>query len=195
MTVERLALLPDSELIDACLGGNSQAWEALLIRYQRLVYSVPIRYGFPEHDANDIFQNVSILLFDNLAKLRDRERLGAWLVITTRRECWRMFRRRPGPDPNTTSEAVELDDQTPGAAHVEDDFLTLERQSLVRAAVETLGDPCRKLITLLFYTDPRPDYSTVAQELAISEGSIGPTRARCLGKLMNILEKQGLSEL
>ncbi len=88
MTVEHYATLPDPDLIEACLNGKSQAWEALLVRYQRLIYSIPLRYGLTEHDANDIFQNVSLSLLENLSQLRDRERLGAWLVITTRRECW-----------------------------------------------------------------------------------------------------------
>lgn len=191
MTIERFALLPDCELIEACLGGNSQAWEALLTRYQRLIYSIPVRYGFHEQDANDVFQNVSVLLLDNLSRLRDHERLGAWLVITTRRECWRMFRRRPDLIPN--SEPLALDEQIPSQTHIENDFLTIERQSLVRAAVEQMKDPCRKMITLLFYVEPRPSYGYMAQELNIPEGSIGPTRARCLEKLMGILEKMGFS--
>src|SRR5512138_1034606 len=94
MTVQPFTLLPDPELIEVCLKGNSQAWEVLLVRYQRLIYSIPLRYGLLEHDANDIFQNVSLLLWENLGQVRDRERLGAWLVITTRRECWRMMRQR-----------------------------------------------------------------------------------------------------
>lgn len=192
MTVERFAVLPDSELIGACLNGNSQAWEALLVRYQRLVYSIPLRYGLSEHDANDIFQNVSILLLENLAHLRDRDRLGAWLVITTRRECWRLFRKRPEISPEPKSES--LDEHIPSNVHIEDDFLALERQSIVRAAVALLGDPCRQLITFLFYTEPRPAYARIAQEFSLPEGSIGPTRARCLEKLMSILEKMGLSE-
>lgn len=192
MTVERFALLPDSELIEACLSGNSQAWEALLVRYQRLIYSIPLRYGLPEHDANDIFQNVSILLLENLTHLHNRERLGAWLVITTRRECWRMFRQRQ--EISLASESASPDEQIPDKAHVEEDFLTLERQSIVRAAVELLGNPCRQLITLLFYAEPRPAYTKIAQEFSLPEGSIGPTRARCLEKLMLILEKMGFSE-
>ena len=92
MSIQPFALLPDTELVEACLQGEGQAWEALLVRYQRLIYSIPLRYGLSEHDANDIFQNVCVLLWENLKKIRDRERLGAWLVITTRRECWRMLR-------------------------------------------------------------------------------------------------------
>ena len=86
MTVQPFALLPDPELIEACLRGSSQAWEALLVRYQRLIYSIPMRYGLPKHEANDIFQNVSLLLWENLGRIRDLVRPGASLVITTRRE-------------------------------------------------------------------------------------------------------------
>jgi hypothetical protein len=61
MTIKPFASLPDPELIEACLKGSGQAWEALLVRYQRLIYSIPLRYGLTESDANDVFQNVSVL--------------------------------------------------------------------------------------------------------------------------------------
>ncbi len=54
---------------------------------------------------------------------------------------------------------------------------------MVRTALGKIGDDCRKLIELLFYQPERPAYSEIAQALKISEGSIGPTRARCLQKL------------
>ena len=188
MTAEPFASLPDSELIEACLKGNGQAWEALVYRYQRLIYSIPLRYGLPEHDANDVFQNVTLLLWENLVRLRDRERLGAWLVITTRRECWRLLRQiQSAPlDADSTQVAANVDS--------EEDFVALERQTLVRAAIESLDEPCRRMLTLLFYTEPRPSYTEVARLLKLPEGSIGPTRARCLEKLMKILEKMGFSE-
>lgn len=192
MSVEAFAALPDTELIDACLQGISQAWEALLVRYQRLIYSIPIRYGLAEHDANDVFQNVSLLLLKNLVRLRDRDRLGAWLVITTRRECWRMFHHNRQVTLNP--ETLDLNEQIPDTNHSEEDFLALERQAVVRSAIELLDQPCRQLLTQLFYADPRPSYAEIAQTLALPEGSIGPTRARCLEKLMKILERMGLSE-
>jgi RNA polymerase sigma factor (sigma-70 family) len=193
MVADPFASLPDPELIEACLDGKSQAWEALIVRYQRLIYSIPVRYGLPEHDANDVFQNVSLLLLQNLARLRDRQRLGAWLVITTRRECWRMMRQRQQNPTNPGSDATES--LPHDASYSEDELLALERQTLVRAAVELLEAPCRELLTLLFYTDPRPSYADVARRLGIPEGSIGPTRARCLEKLMRKLEEMGFSEL
>jgi RNA polymerase sigma factor (sigma-70 family) len=192
MTVQPFALLSDPELIEACLKGSSQAWEVLLVRYQRLIYSIPLRYGLPEHDASDVFQNVSLLLWENLEHVRDRARLGAWLVITTRRECWRMMRQRR--ENITILEGETLDEILPSASHSEDEFLAMEQQSQVRAAVGYLDNPCRELLTLLFYAEPRPAYSEIAQRLALPEGSIGPNRSRCLEKLMKILEAMGFAD-
>jgi RNA polymerase sigma factor (sigma-70 family) len=193
MTTQPFALLTDPELIEACLKGSGQAWEALLVRYQRLIYSIPLRYGLPEHDANDIFQNVSLLLWENLGRVRDRARLGAWLVITTRRECWRMLRQRR--QNGTMPDTEVLDENLSSGPLSEDEFLALERQTQVRAAIEHLESPCKELLTLLFYVEPRPAYSEIARNLNLPEGSIGPTRSRCLEKLMKILEDMGFADV
>jgi DNA-directed RNA polymerase specialized sigma24 family protein len=42
---------------------------------------------------------------------------------------------------------------------------------------------------MLFYRAEPPSYAEIAAVLGIPEGSIGPTRARCLGKLLRILKK------
>jgi RNA polymerase sigma factor (sigma-70 family) len=192
MIVDQYVSLSDPDLIEACLNGKSQAWEALILRYQRLIYSIPVRYGLLDHDANDVFQNVSLLLLQNLSRLRNRQRLGAWLVITTRRECWRMLGQKqqvPLEHGSETSETLS------GPVFTEDELVMLERQSLVRAAMGLLGGACRELLALLFYTDPRLSYVDVAKKLGLPEGSIGPNRARCLEKLMKILEDMGFSEV
>ncbi len=192
MSIQTFTLLPDPELIEACLKGDAQAWETLLTRYQRLIYSIPLRYGLAEHDANDVFQNVSLHLWENLERIRDRARLGVWLAVTTRRECWRMFRKRRHQA--ESPQAGGLDETISSGIHSEDEFLILERQSQVRAAIGALESPCKELLTLLFYEEPRPAYSEIAQNLALPEGSIGPTRARCLGKMMKALEEMGFAD-
>ncbi|HEY4687818.1 MAG TPA: sigma-70 family RNA polymerase sigma factor [Anaerolineae bacterium] len=193
MTAPDYTLLPDSELIAASLDrGDRLAWEALILRYQRLIYSIPLRYGLPENDTADVFQTVCLLLLENLAYLRNRERLGAWFAITTRRECWRLSRQRRRATAN--QDIARLEEQLTDDPAVEQNLLDLERQALLRSAVERLGSRCQRLITLLFYTDPRPPYSEIVKILALPEGSIGPTRSRCLEKLSKILEEMGFFE-
>lgn len=185
----------DADLIRACREGDRAAWEALLARYQRLIYSVPLRCGLSEDDAADVFQTVCVRLLENLGRLRDEQRLGSWLVTTASREAWRVQRcaRRDTPlsaegaeDGETGAEALP----DPGLLP-EDAAARLEDQHLVRQAVEEMGERCRIMLRLLYYTEPAPPYAEIAAQLGMPEGSVGPTRARCLQQLRRILEKHG----
>jgi RNA polymerase sigma factor (sigma-70 family) len=183
---------PDPELIAASLDhGDRQAWEALLVRYKRLIYSIPIRMGFSTSDAADVFQTVCVLLLENLAFLRRRDRLGAWLVITTRRECWRLARERHSDPPDPEVDPIGLEQDGVTLATLEEEFLQIERQSLLHAALDNMEPRCQQLLKLLFWTDPRPTYDDIVSLMSLPEGSIGPTRARCLEKLTRILNRIG----
>ncbi len=85
----------NSEFIQACLGGNQDAWNELVDRYGRLVYSITRRYGLSEADSDDVFQDVFTTAFRKLDTLRDPSRLSAWLMRITHRECHRVG-KRPG---------------------------------------------------------------------------------------------------
>ncbi len=185
------AALTDPELISACLDRNDhQAWETLVYRYQRLMYSIPLQYGLTENEAGEVFQTVCLLLLENLAYLRQRDRLGGWLAVTTRRAAWRAIRQlRKTATVNLDFELFE--ERSGGEVPLEEAVLQVERQALVRAAMERLGVGCRQLLELLFYTDPRPSYNEIIKTLGLPAGSIGPTRARCLEKLVKILAGMG----
>lgn len=163
----------DSELIQRCLEGDQASWEALIRRYQNLIYSVPIRYHFSAQDASDIFQSVCVVLLEKLKTLRNAETLSSWLYITTKRQCWKAAKRK--------SMEVELVEEAGGTVDPEGEQLILQHQ--VRAGMEQLNEKCRELLTALYYTDPPLSYDEVTEKLGIPFGSIGPTRARCLERL------------
>src|SRR5947207_5963538 len=101
----------DPELIQACLDGDNDAWEALVQRYRRLIYSIPFKFGLQREDAMEIFQAVWLDCFQELHSLRDVDRLQAWLVRIAVRKCYR-FRatRRSRPEDvqlNETDHASE----------------------------------------------------------------------------------------
>ena len=48
--------------------------------------------------------------------------------------------------------------------------------------IEGLPERCRALLRVIAFAD-RPDYAELAQALGMPQGSIGPTRGRCLAKL------------
>jgi len=180
----------DTQLIDACLAGDRAAWDRLVERYQRLVYSVALRQGLSAEDADDVFQAVFVILLGKLDTCRDRERLGSWLTTITRREAWRVLRERAA-HAGAAGDEQELAAQAAAEPPPEAALQELEEQDLIRQAMERLGTRCRRLLWQLFYTQERPSYADIARELGMPEGSIGPTRARCLEQLKAILAQLG----
>jgi DNA-directed RNA polymerase specialized sigma24 family protein len=64
-----------------------------------------------------------------------------------------------------------------------------EQQHLVRVGLERLGGRCEALLTALYLEPGRMSYEVISRQLQIPVGSIGPTRTRCLKKLLELLEE------
>lgn len=182
----------DHELIAACLSGEHAAWEALIRRYQRLIYSIPLKSRLSLDDAADIFQSVCLKLYEKLATLREHGKISSWLITTTTRESWRVSannRREPqtpnADDENETDSLSRLPAVEPLA---DEQHEMIERQQAVRSAIEMLSERCRDLLTMLFYEHAESSYAEIARRMAMPVPSVGPTRARCLEKLKRALE-------
>ena len=178
----------DLQLVLACRRGDQLAWEKLIRRYQRLIDAIPLRAGLDEDQAAEIFQDVFTTLFQKLNDIEDPERLHAWLVTTARRKTWRTISK--------TQLSVSADEPEYEVATIPDEaplpdeqLMILEEQHRVRTALLSLDPRCRTLLQMLFYRAEPPSYAEIAAALGIPEGSIGPTRARCLSKLLRILKK------
>ncbi|HEX8352640.1 MAG TPA: sigma-70 family RNA polymerase sigma factor [Pyrinomonadaceae bacterium] len=186
----------DEQLLAACRRGDEGAWEALVARYQRLIYAIPRRAGLDEDAAAEVFQDVFTALLESIESIEQPSRLQAWLVTTAKRKTWRMIGRARAVRPFSSDEG-EAEDEMSNLADeglLPDEALArLEEQHLVRAALSDLGGRCEKLLRLLFYAPESPPYSEIAAALGTPEGSIGPTRARCLRKLLGVLKKKGFS--
>jgi RNA polymerase sigma factor (sigma-70 family) len=181
----------DEALVLACRRGDEAAWETLIRRYHRLVYTIPSRAGLDEDLSDEVFQGVFAKLVEHIDHLDQPWRLNAWLVTTARRETRRVSQnaRSLGISINDDDAPIDVPDGEPLPDEV---LLSLEEQHTVLLAVESLDVRCRTLLTLLFYQPEPPSYAEIATLLGTSEGSIGPTRLRCLQKLRQLLGKMGL---
>lgn len=174
----------DSKLIEACLAGNDQAWAALIERYSRLIYAIPIRFGFSQMVADEIFQETCLILLEKLNTLHNRHRLNSWLMTVCRRIC--IHRLKQQKEITQSFNSLEVRDHT---LPLENELIELEQQYIVRIALANLPARCQELINNLFFVTPSPSYEDIAQKLNISVGSVGPTRLRCLRKLHQELIK------
>jgi DNA-directed RNA polymerase specialized sigma24 family protein len=116
-----------------------------------------------------------------LPRIRRRSGLPKWLITTTHRVSRQWFdrARRAGDTPTAPIET---------AAPPSDLILKWEREHLVRQALRRLGSPCEELLTALYDRQASSGYDAGADRLDMPVGSIGPTRARCLRKLLDVLQ-------
>lgn len=184
----------DKELIMGCRQGDEAAWEQLVSRYERLVYTIPIRYGLTPSEVDDVFQSVWMALIKHVDTLRRPDRIGAWLVTTARRECWE--RRRGADFKRSVSSNLEtlLVDRDGGELTPEEVVAVFRQHEALREAIECLDERCRKLLWHLYYDSTIPSYADIAEKMNMPIGSIGPLRARCLKKLRKILSDSAVVE-
>jgi RNA polymerase sigma factor (sigma-70 family) len=190
---DELALREDRELVAACLKGDQDAWEALIARYQRLIYSIPVRARLSTDDAADIFQSTCLKLYEKLSTLRDHEKISSWLITTTTREVWRVSARNRRE--SVPSVGNENDDDRDAFAEIaataplaDEQRQALEQQQLVRQSLDALPERCRNLLSMLFYEKDEFSYADIARRMKMPVPSVGPTRARCLEKLKKLLD-------
>ena len=184
----------DAQLIAACINGQAWAWDALVDRYKRLVYSIALRAGLGQEDAADVFQTVFTVLIENLRDIREPQGLAAWLMTTAKRVSWNTLRRQRRIADDGDETALERATADEWLLHGHPDEGQWADQALVREAVQRIEERCKRLLWLLYYDVREPSYDEISRRLKMPLGSIGPTRARCLQKLRTVLQAMGMSE-
>lgn len=183
--------LTTSKLIAACLEGEAGAWDALVERYQDYVFTLVARHLATSDERKDAFQNVFLLLYNNLSRLRDHDKLASYLFQITRRECLRII-KETGKEERQAPSIMEGLGYRKASETPESFFIRLEEQVLIRDAVRMLPARCRTILERLFFEPQPSSYEQLARELGVPTASIGPYRQRCLQRVRKILEKLGV---
>lgn len=176
-----------AELVARVSAGDAAAWDELVDAYVGLVWAIARNHRLSQGDAADVSQTTWLRLVENLDRIEDPRRVGAWLATTARRECLRVLRM--------SGRTVLVDDEAAldrvDSAQVPVDALLLkeEEAAMVRAAFAQLPERCQRLLSVLMVDEP-PSYEELSAALGMPIGSIGPTRGRCLEKLRALVAAQ-----
>ena len=164
--------LTDGQLVARCREGDQAAWNELVERFSRYVYAIAVQaFKLPEHDAEDVFQEVFARAFEHLHKLRDDDAIRPWLAQLTRRLC--IDRLREG--------AREQAEDTVEPTDVDDTIVRLDEAMAVHDALAILPDNCRDILDRFFARDE--SYRTIGDALELPAGTIASRISRCLARL------------
>ena len=136
----------------------------------------------PQEVAEDAIQTAWLRLVDAADTITDPKGVVSWLVVTVKRETWRLLRL----DGREAEPATGLP-EVAATTTPEDLALLSDRQQVLWRHVNDLPERCRALLRVIAFAAV-PDYANVAASLGMPVGSIGPTRGRCLAKLRTALE-------
>ena len=176
---EMASTLSDSQLVARCRAGDQQAWGELVDRFSRYVYAIAVQaFRLPEHDAEDVFQEVFARAYQHLDKLRDDAAVRPWLAQLTRRLC--IDRLRAGARERPAAEE-ELD-----TLEADDKLALLDEALTVHEALAAAPEQCREILDRFFARDE--SYKTIGEALDLPSGTIASRISRCLARLRAHLE-------
>lgn len=179
----------DERVVKECLSGNEEAWSLLIEKYKALIYSIPVKYRLPPHEAVEVFQATCVELLNRLPELREPRALPKWLMQVAHHECYRWKRQQQRLVSSDDDESGLPVPATPAIA--ESLVQQTQEEQMLRDAMAALSPQCRRLVELLFYETPARPYAEVAAELGLAVGSIGFTRQKCMDRLRKHLSELG----
>jgi len=135
----------DDQLVSRCLRGDNAAFEGIVQRYQRVLFTVALRMLGDYDEAVDATQNAFVKSYQKLATFDRQYRFFSWIYRILLNECLNAQRDRRPREPLTPELATV---GSPAEA-----FEAAERRRGVQAAILALPIESREVIILRHFTE------------------------------------------
>nr|AMP53415.1 sigma70-ECF: RNA polymerase sigma factor, sigma-70 family [uncultured bacterium] len=184
----------EAAIVRKVLGGDANAFETLVLEYEKNVYNIALRMTGNSEDAADMTQEAFIKAYNSLQSFRGDSKFSVWLYRIVSNVCLDFLRsknRRP-----TVSLSVEDDDGEDAQLDVADESqspeLLLDRKltrESVRRGLDSLPPDYRQI--LLLREIQGLSYDEIAQALGLEVGTVKSRIFRARKRLCNFLIDDG----
>ena len=172
----------DKALVRECLGGDTQAFEVLVDRYQKVLFNVALRMLHNHEDAMDATQTAFIKAYEKLDTFNPKFKFFSWIYKIMVNESLNMIsRRRPQDEvsPNLVSR-----DRNP-----EEDYEENVIVEQVQAAIVELPLDYRRVVVLRHFGNL--SYKEMSGALDIPEKTVKSRLYTARRMMQEILLKMG----
>jgi RNA polymerase sigma-70 factor (ECF subfamily) len=135
----------DDQLVSRCLGGDNTAFEAVVQRYQRVLFTVALRMLGDYDEAVDATQNAFVKSYQKLTTFDRKHRFFSWIYRILLNECLNAQRDRRPREPLTAELAT--------VGSPAELFEAAERRRSVQSAILALPIESREVIILRHFTE------------------------------------------
>ena len=184
----------EAAIVRKVLGGDANAFETLVLEYEKNVYNIALRMTGNSEDAADMTQEALIKAYNSLQSFRGDSKFSVWLYRIVSNVCLDFLRsknRRP-----TVSLSVEDDDGEDAQLDVADESqspeLLLDRKltrDSVRRGLDSLPPDYRQI--LLLREIQGLSYDEIAQALSLEVGTVKSRIFRARKRLCTFLIDDG----
>ena len=184
----------EAAIVRKVLGGDANAFETLVLEYEKNVYNIALRMMGNSEDAADMTQEAFIKAYNSLQSFRGDSKFSVWLYRIVSNVCLDFLRsknRRP-----TVSLSVEDDDGEDAQLDVADESqspeLLLDRKltrDSVRRGLDSLPPDYRQI--LLLREIQGLSYDEIAQALSLEVGTVKSRIFRARKRLCTFLIDDG----
>ena len=186
--------MDETVLIQKSQQGDMDAFEQLVLLYEKKVYTIAYKYMGNHEDASDMAQEALIKAYQSIGSFRGEAAFGTWLGRITANKCLDVLRKRQRVQVTSLDDEVELEE---GSVKKElaSEAVTPEEHTVQQETVQYVQDMIGQMreeyrIVLVLRELEGHSYEEIASMLSCSLGTV---KSR-ISRARNYLKEQILAD-
>ena len=192
MTDAKAGAPSDAEIIGRVLSGDADSFEAIVKKYEKMIYSLAMSKTNNRENAQDISQECFLRAYKMLASYRTDSAFSTWIYRICQNLIFDFYRKEKKmktvslsfADESGEEHEKELQDT---GADVEEQLVRAEKIEKIRRIINSLPDDLREIIALRDLNNI--SYAQISEMLGIEIGTVKSRLNRAREKLKNYILK------
>lgn len=193
-----MSALSEAELLRGCRKGDADAWNELFDRHYAAAgrFVQQISSGFTREDVEEICQDTFLTVIKSIFGFQGQSQFQTWLFRIAANKAHDFLERQQAAKRGGGRIPVSLQAEDPDGFTLDPPSPTpgpdlalanAENVTLLHAAIEHLGTPCREVIELRYFADL--SYDEIATALELNPKTVSSRLSKCLDRLEIIAVK------
>lgn len=166
----------EAELIQKSQNGDIDAFEQLILRYEKRIYAIAYKYMGQHEDASDMAQEALLKAYQSIGSFRGDAAFGTWLGKITANRCLDELRKRKNIQLTSLEDTLELEEgsvkkelESP-AATPEEHAMQQETAQYMQRLIDEMKEEYR--IVIILRELEGYSYEEIADTLSCSLGTV-----------------------
>ena len=183
----------EKKIIEKVLGGDANAFEELVLKYEKTVYNLALRMVGDRDDAFDMTQEAFIKAYGSLSSFRGDSKFSVWIYRIATNVCLDFLRSKSRKQQvsltvSDDDEDAQLDIPDPSSDPEQQLMQKMSMQS-VEEGLKTLPDKQRQILVMRELGGM--SYAEIGKALSLEEGTVKSRIFRARKRLCTFLLDSG----